>query len=307
MTNVIASPNGINESPMPRPMLSVVIPTRNRPDSLARALTSVAGQGFSDLEVIVVDDASDPPIVVPHPARVLRNNRSLGASEAKNQGTKESLGEFVLFLDDDVELVGSDLIDRALVSICCQADCAIVGFRQVDPSGIPRAEQPAQVDGRSAVGRFFSYGCLARRRCLVEAGGFEAAFGYYYEENDLAIRLLNAGCIVLYDPALEVIHHYDPRNRDWRRIRRLLLRNTGYSAILRYPVWCILLVIPNYIRIYLVNSSSNTDLLQCLGDLARTLGEWLLALPSLLWRRRPVRYATLVRMKKLTRYPETIL
>src|SRR5512135_213179 len=85
--------------------VSVVIPTKNRDDSLARTLSSVAGQDFRDLEVIVVDDGSDPPAKVSASARIVRNTRSWGASAAKNLGLEAARGEFVLFLDDDVELV----------------------------------------------------------------------------------------------------------------------------------------------------------------------------------------------------------
>lgn len=286
-------------------MVSVVIPTKNRPDSLVRTLSSVAGQSYRNVQLIIVDDGSEPPVKIASSAWVVRNPESCGASAAKNLGLEVARGEFVLFIDDDVELVGHDLIIRAVNFMNQHQNCAVLGFRQLDPDGLPRYEQPARVERPSATGRFFSYGCLARRASIIEVGGFENLFGYYYEENELAIRLLDAGYDVLYDPEMNVIHHYDERGRDWQRIHRLMLRNSGYTAILRYPSWCLFLVLPKYVKIYLA-SSFGIGWIECLRDLAQTLSEWAWALPALLRRRRPVRYATLIRMKQLNRFPYPI-
>lgn len=47
--------------PLPRPFFSVVIPTRDRPDTLVQAVTSVLAQDFRDFELLVVDNAGTPP------------------------------------------------------------------------------------------------------------------------------------------------------------------------------------------------------------------------------------------------------
>jgi len=88
------------------PMVSVIICTYNRPESLGRALDSVLGQGLSDVELIVVDDGSDPPAVVPsHCAdkvRLIRtDHRGVGAARAG--GLDAARGRFVAYCDDDDE------------------------------------------------------------------------------------------------------------------------------------------------------------------------------------------------------------
>jgi glycosyltransferase involved in cell wall biosynthesis len=89
--------------------LSVVIATRNRSDRLAGAIDSALAQTDQDLEVVVVDDASedDTPSVVERcttkdkRVRGVRLRRAAGAAAARNRGLREAGGEFLAFLDDD--------------------------------------------------------------------------------------------------------------------------------------------------------------------------------------------------------------
>jgi glycosyltransferase involved in cell wall biosynthesis len=87
--------------------LSVVVPTYNRSDVLARALDSIEKQSYSDLETLVVDDASDEDISVvvrasniPE-ARVIRRSHRGGAAAARNTGVAEATGDIIAFLDSD--------------------------------------------------------------------------------------------------------------------------------------------------------------------------------------------------------------
>lgn len=91
----------------PRPRVSVVIPTRNRPQSVMAAVRSALAQTVPPLEVIVVIDGPDPvtaealaqagePLV-----RVLQNEASRGAGAARNTGIRAARGDYVALLDDD--------------------------------------------------------------------------------------------------------------------------------------------------------------------------------------------------------------
>jgi glycosyltransferase involved in cell wall biosynthesis len=90
-------------------MISVVIPTHNRPRSLCGAIGSLASQDDPEFEVVVVDDGSQEPVddrvfELLHPAtrhRLLRNGTPTGGNAARNRGVRAAKGEFVAFLDDD--------------------------------------------------------------------------------------------------------------------------------------------------------------------------------------------------------------
>ncbi|MFN3662769.1 glycosyltransferase family 2 protein [Yoonia sp.] len=92
-------------------MVSIIIPTYNRPALLQRAVASALAACPGDGEVIVVDDRSDTAVkalckVDDHPRlRILTNTGDKGAAGARNHGVAQALGEIVMFLDDDDTLV----------------------------------------------------------------------------------------------------------------------------------------------------------------------------------------------------------
>lgn len=92
-----------------QPLVSVVIPTCNRPQLLRRAVSSVLAQTYRELECIVVDDASagDTAAVLAafDDKRIvfLRNEQNRGAPASRNRGIAAARGEFVALLDDDDE------------------------------------------------------------------------------------------------------------------------------------------------------------------------------------------------------------
>jgi glycosyltransferase involved in cell wall biosynthesis len=89
--------------------VSVIIPTRNRSHLVECAVQSVLRQTWTDLEVIVVIDGSDPSTVevlkqISDPRlRVILLPASGGAPRARNTGIQAAQGEWVAFLDDDDE------------------------------------------------------------------------------------------------------------------------------------------------------------------------------------------------------------
>lgn len=91
------------------PLVSVVLPAFNREEVVARAIDSVLGQTYSNLELIVVDDASTDhtPAAVEQVkdkrVSLVRHERNLGGAAARNTGIRRARGEFVAFQDSDDE------------------------------------------------------------------------------------------------------------------------------------------------------------------------------------------------------------
>lgn len=92
-----------------KPLVSVIIPTHNRADTLPRALDSAYAQegrgDHFDLEIIVVDDASSdgtPGVIRAYPEiRYIRLPERRGVSAATNAALQVSRGSYITFLDDD--------------------------------------------------------------------------------------------------------------------------------------------------------------------------------------------------------------
>jgi GT2 family glycosyltransferase len=220
--------------------IACVIPSKNRPDGLARLIASLRGQTVSVHPLLVVDDGSDVPLDEPVGARMLRNAFSAGPARARNQGWRELASEpYVLFADDDVEFVDPEAIARALSHFAKSPRIAIVGFAQLEPGGLVRPMQPAHSTRPALTNRFYSYAFVARTKSLLETGGFYEPLFYYMEEIDLSHRLLGHGWQILFAPDATAVHHEDPRGRNTEGIRVLALRNALVIVIKNYPAWAV--------------------------------------------------------------------
>ena len=89
------------------PLVSVIVPTYNRPDMLKEALTSVLSQTYQNVEVIVVNDAGDDVKDVIDALNsegkiiYLQHKENKGLPAARNTGLKAAKGKYIAYLDDD--------------------------------------------------------------------------------------------------------------------------------------------------------------------------------------------------------------
>ena len=216
------------------PLVSVVIPTRDRPDLVVAAVRSARGQTYDNVEIVVVDDGSQPPLELPSDladeVRILRLDPPTGPGAARNAGVAASGGSLLAFLDDDdtwrpeklarqVELlVASD--EQRVAAVECGFDLRRDGrlvLRYVPPAARDLAAtlvekpclQPSTV--------------LLRRTAFERLGGFDPALRRV-EDWDLWVRFADE-----YDAATlgeVLVDRVDSRSRDelvWYRemVRRL--------------------------------------------------------------------------------------
>ena len=123
------------------PLVSIVIPTCNRRDVLARCLDALAAQSYAGFEIVVVDDYSsdDTPeflraFAEAHPQlalQTLRNEAHAGANPSRNRGIRASRGEFVAFLDSDC-IAEPDWLTALMCGFTSNRVAAVTG-RVIDP------------------------------------------------------------------------------------------------------------------------------------------------------------------------------
>jgi glycosyltransferase involved in cell wall biosynthesis len=128
---------------MPQQLVSAVIPTRNRPELVLRAIRSALSQTYGNLEVVVVVDGPDPATraglktIADPRLRVLELDCSVGGSAARNRGVEHATGEWVAFLDDDDEWLPSKIEKQIEVALRSSSRSPIVScyFIGRTPSG----------------------------------------------------------------------------------------------------------------------------------------------------------------------------
>ena len=109
------------DRPPPRPLVSVIVPTRDRTDKLRRCLESVYKSDYPRIEVVVVDDASKVPVgpvlAGRFPGvRFIRNSSRRFLSCSRNAGAAAASGDFLFFLDDD-NVIDKDAIGGLVDSL----------------------------------------------------------------------------------------------------------------------------------------------------------------------------------------------
>jgi glycosyltransferase involved in cell wall biosynthesis len=287
------------------PLLSVIVPSKNRPDSLVRLLDSILRQDYGDLEIVVIDDGSTPSIsILRAGVKLIRNEKSRGLCAVRNQGRAVARGEFIAYFDDDAEISDPTLLRRALRWMSDRPDCGAVAFRQLRPDGSEDYMQPAHESAPCFAAHFFGYGFLMRAQVFTETGGFAEAFGYYQDEAEMSIRIMDAGYAIIYDPSLSVTHFQDPRGRDLTIIYRLSLRNGIMMALLRYPLWCIPPAVGASIVRHLrwTRANGHVDYL----GLKWALSELTSLFGLIRSERKPVSFGLLRRRRRLSRHPERV-
>jgi len=190
------------------PVVSIVIPTRNRLRFLQEAVESVRRQTYPNWELIVVDDCSEDdtwawlsslhdPFIRP-----VSLERHSERSAARNRGFANVRGEFVLFLDDDDRLDPRALERLVRVLPRHPHTVAVVGARVVfDERGHRRRVSHTRIPLVCGVWREVLLGWAAisgqvlfRRGVLAEVGGWNERLTYA-EDHELLLRVSRRGPI----------------------------------------------------------------------------------------------------------------
>ena len=224
--------------------VSVVVATRDRVDSLSRALAHLDALPERP-PVVVVDNASSDGTAAAVRARfprveVVELAANAGA-RARTIGAERVTTSHVAFSDDDSWWAPGSL-SRAADALDGHPQIGLVAARilvgpeeREDPtcSAMAQSRLPWQTDlpGRPILG-FVACGAVVRRSAFLDAGGFHPRLGVYGEEQLLAVDLVRAGWRLVYLPEV-VAHHHPARERDEGQRGRVEARNALWFAWLR--------------------------------------------------------------------------
>jgi len=171
----------------PKPLVSVIMRTKNRPHLLPEALQSVARQTYLHIEAVVVNDGgcevgdlaqSFAPSLTA--VRYVTLPESRGLAGAANAGLDAATGEYLIFLDDD-DLFEPEHI-AGLMAALEQSPGALVaysGTRMEGPDGVAVWDQPFDPVRLRTFGLFGVHAALFSRRLLTLGCRFDESLPAY--------------------------------------------------------------------------------------------------------------------------------
>ncbi len=210
---------GVHDSAVAEPEIAVVIPTRERPESLVRCVAALEAQTARDsLEIVIVDDAGCGPGAIanligrPAGCRVV-DGPGRGAAAARNLGAAAAGAPLVLFTDDDCEPLPGWA--ASLAAVLQDEAAAVAGSTVTSPGAGPLALASQHVADflttftldRAGRTRFAASSNLGCRTEVLERipfdGGYPGAGG---EDRDWCVRLIEAGHELVLVPEARVAH-----------------------------------------------------------------------------------------------------
>ena len=189
--------------------VSAIIPCKDRPKLLERALSSIADQTVRPHEVIVVDDGSEPPLShspsFPIPLTLIRQENR-GPAAARNRAIAAASGEWIAPLDSDDTWIPEkteyqlELVSRHVAAGFCVSNMTTHGrpaveFPLVPGEGITDGFVPDALE-RLLPGRFISTsGVMFKKAAFERAGRFDERL-WFCEDHDMWVRLAAVTAVV---------------------------------------------------------------------------------------------------------------
>lgn len=191
-----------------QPVISVIVPTRDRQELFNKAVQSVFHQTYSNIELIVVDDHSTvPPVIEEAPEHVEvkyhRNDKASGGAISRNTGVRLSQGEFICFLDDD-DYYHENKLQTLFEQLCADSSLSAVFGRIVKLSEPDRTMDKKYLDEQGIIKtpeaiRYLHTNSSLIRRHVFEEIRFDETL-QKFQDTQLHIELIcNKKCKYVYE------------------------------------------------------------------------------------------------------------
>ncbi len=147
--------------------------------------------------------------------------KNLGVAGGRNLSIKEATGKYLLFMDDDAEIVQQNVIQLVLDKFdrYKEQKLAIIGFLgKVPATGKEEMplKNPRLIEGKNEIfyNLFFGYGHVFPKSLIAETGYYQEDFFYGMEEYDLSYATVKAGHTILFTKDILVLHKINPNGRE---------------------------------------------------------------------------------------------
>lgn len=225
------------------PLVSILIPNRDQKETLEKCLNSIWEKStYKNYEILIVENNSSSPEIFDYyreiekrpGVRILTWKEGFNYSAINNFGEKSAAGDYLLFLNNDVEVINPRWIEE-LLGNCQRKEVGIVGAKLYYPDDtIQHAGTVIGIGGiaghaflnmpRSRTGYLHkaslqmdlsavTAACMMmKRQVFKQLGGFEERLSVAFNDVDLCLRTVQAGYLVVYNPEVE-LYHYESKSR----------------------------------------------------------------------------------------------
>lgn len=200
------------------PLVSVIVPAYNRAETIGRAITSIIEQTYTQLEILVIDDASTDNTystlqqLTDSRLKVFQHETNLGAAAARNTGLKHCKGDFIAFLDSDDEWMPEklELQLEAMSTTTAEKVFSITNALLITEKKHELLIRQHPQDLTRYLHRNCGLGpgssLVLTRQCFETVGFIDEQFGSCMEDWDWILRMAHVGRYVFLDKALSKIH-----------------------------------------------------------------------------------------------------
>lgn len=245
------------------PKISILIPNKDHVDDLDKCIRSLIGrQDYTNYEVIVIENNSTDEATFEYYKKIEQEfdclkvvywDAEFNYSKINNFGVKYATGEYLLLLNNDTEMIGTDCLSE-LLSYGQRPDVGIVGAKLLyeddtvqhagvimgfgglaghafvnnakDDGGYQfRANLPQNLSAVTAA-------CLLTRKDVYEeVGGLEETLQVAFNDVDYCMKVRDKDYLVVYNPYV-LLHHYESKSRGYEDTREKIERFEGEAMYL---------------------------------------------------------------------------
>ncbi len=230
--------------PDPAPKISIIIPNKDHVDDLSRAVESILEKSsYPNYEIVIVENNSVEEATFAYYKELEERCANVHVtywdgvfnySEINNFALNTATGEYLLFLNNDTEMIREDTLQE-LLGPCLREDVGVVGARlfyednTIQHAGViigygGIAGHAFQGMPRSANGYFSRIICqsdlsavtaacmMVKRSLFEELFGFDGVLKVAFNDIDFCLRVRSAGKLVVYNPYAQ-LYHYESKSR----------------------------------------------------------------------------------------------
>lgn len=234
----------VNYEIINNPFVSIIIPNKDSIEDLNKCISSILKSTYSNYEIIIVENNSESREIFEFYNKLEKNHKNIhivkyiekgfNFSKINNFGRKFAKGEYILLLNNDVEIISENWIEEML-GICEQKNVGIVGAKLLYPDnsvqhagvilGIGGVAGHIHKNIKDSDPGYFSRAVIVNNfsavtaACMLvkidifdEVEGLDESFEVAFNDVDFCMKVRKKGYLVVYTPFAK-LHHFESKSR----------------------------------------------------------------------------------------------